>query len=218
MTAGRAQVAAHDFLFIWLEGVPTSVTRECRGDPLGHGTLGCARWVPDDHIESVSSPQPLWYFDSSKPHMLAPCVLFPAVAQEVVVCRENLQIESVTHAATQLMVFRVMACFFRRPCCLSRVVSGSAHRRKRESLTSGLKLLAFVGRYVLVYAGCVFLLSRAEGGIEVRRRFSPSLPTPPGHARYRPFVDSPGGLGFVSRGSRQFGAPDWLDHLLLIAS
>ncbi|CAM9877435.1 unnamed protein product, partial [Ectocarpus sp. 8 AP-2014] len=38
--------------------------------------------------------------------------------------------------------------------------------RKRESLTSGLKLLAFVGRYVLVYAGCVFLLSRAEGGIE----------------------------------------------------
>ncbi|CAB1119674.1 unnamed protein product [Ectocarpus sp. CCAP 1310/34] len=38
--------------------------------------------------------------------------------------------------------------------------------RKRESLTSGLKLLAFVGRYVLVYAGCVLLLSRAEGDIE----------------------------------------------------
>lgn len=32
---------------------------------------------------------------------------------------------------------------------------------------AGLKLLAFVARYVLVYAGSVTLLDRAEGGIEV---------------------------------------------------
>lgn len=42
-------------------------------------------------------------------------------------------------------------------------------RWRRASLMAGLKLLAFVARYVLVYAGSVTLLDRAEGGIEVRR-------------------------------------------------
>lgn len=41
---------------------------------------------------------------------------------------------------------------------------------------AGLKLLAFVARYVLVYAGSVTLLDRAEGGIEVGSiHFGPSL-------------------------------------------
>lgn len=32
---------------------------------------------------------------------------------------------------------------------------------------AGLKLLAFVARYVLVYAGVIVLFDRAEGGITV---------------------------------------------------
>lgn len=71
-----------------------------------------------------------------------------------------------------------VVCVFPSPV-LSVPVSVYADRRQRESLTSGLKLSAFVGRYVLVYAGCVLLLSRAEGGIEVRPRFCPCAPSCP---------------------------------------
>lgn len=35
---------------------------------------------------------------------------------------------------------------------------------------AGLRLLAFMARYVLVFAGAVLLLDRAEGGIDVRVR------------------------------------------------
>ena len=37
-------------------------------------------------------------------------------------------------------------------------------------MVAGLKLLAFVARFVLVYAGFALLLDRTEGGIEVSRR------------------------------------------------
>ena len=38
-------------------------------------------------------------------------------------------------------------------------------------MVAGLKLVAFVARFVLVYAGVALLLDRAEGGIEVGVRF-----------------------------------------------
>lgn len=73
-----------------------------------------------------------------------------------------------THTGVESQLLRmakVVICFPRPP---SACRSCPPCRWRRASLMAGLKLLAFVARYVLVYAGSVTLLDRAEGGIEVK--------------------------------------------------
>eukprot|EP00903_Cladosiphon_okamuranus_P012012 g11279.t1 len=53
---------------------------------------------------------------------------------------------------------------------------GGALEWRRASVLEGLKLLAFVARYVLVFAGCITLLDRAEGGIEDMSQTDPGEP------------------------------------------
>eukprot|EP00752_Nemacystus_decipiens_P013364 g11833.t1 len=90
---------------------------------------------------------------------------------------------------------------------------------RRASLIAGLKLLGFVARYVLVFAGSVTLLDRAEGGIEDMSQTDPGEPMQFATALYvsSMILSTVGGPVPVSPGARVAAAIAVLVFLPLAA-